>query len=140
MSIKHLVLGKPRDVRDPQLFHKISLVAFRAARFWWNKRHGPGGWIRASLVHGVALVLCIMILGIVVTEKFTEGGWKTLAVTAVLVGLCFLIRKHYRGVRDRLTNLSAILTDLPLSAKAGAAPFDLDAGRQMVVLPVRVSE
>ncbi|MDE3083671.1 MAG: APC family permease [Verrucomicrobiota bacterium] len=30
MRIKHLLLGKPRDVRDPHLFHKISLIAILA--------------------------------------------------------------------------------------------------------------
>ena len=30
MRIKHLLLGKPRDVRDPHLFHRISLVAILA--------------------------------------------------------------------------------------------------------------
>src|SRR5580693_9866858 len=30
MNIKHLLLGKPRDVHDPHLFHKISLIAFLA--------------------------------------------------------------------------------------------------------------
>src|SRR5579871_2838621 len=30
MRLKHLLLGKPRDVHDPHLFHKISLIAFLA--------------------------------------------------------------------------------------------------------------
>src|SRR3954463_2358679 len=29
-TIKQLVLGKPRDIRDPDVFHKISLAAFLA--------------------------------------------------------------------------------------------------------------
>ncbi|UPT75310.1 MAG: hypothetical protein M0D55_06345 [Elusimicrobiota bacterium] len=28
--IKQLLLGKPRDIRDPDVFHKVSLAAFLA--------------------------------------------------------------------------------------------------------------
>ena len=38
-------------------------------------------------------------------EKFGEGGWLTLLVTAGVVTLCFVIRGHYRQVRMRLTHL-----------------------------------
>jgi hypothetical protein len=29
-SLTRLVLGKPRDVNDPKIFHRVSLVAFLA--------------------------------------------------------------------------------------------------------------
>src|SRR5207302_519212 len=29
-KFKELVLGKPRDIKDPQIFHRVSLVAFLA--------------------------------------------------------------------------------------------------------------
>src|ERR1700752_3765891 len=29
-KIKELVLGKPRDIKDPNIFHRVSLVAFLA--------------------------------------------------------------------------------------------------------------
>ena len=38
------------------------------------------------------------ILADTIVEKFEQGGWITLAVTGLLVALCFLIRRHYRSV------------------------------------------
>src|SRR6202521_5022924 len=29
-TFTHLIIGKPRDVRDPEIFHSLSLVAFLA--------------------------------------------------------------------------------------------------------------
>jgi amino acid transporter len=62
-------------------------------------------WARRLATFLVGFLLCATILAITVVEKFGEGGWLTLVVTAVVVGLCFLIRRHYRGVRSRLLSL-----------------------------------
>ena len=54
------------------------------------------------------------ILAITSVEKFTEGGWITLAVTGALVALCFVIRGHYRTVGVKLEELYAQLGSLPV--------------------------
>lgn len=68
-------------------------------------------------------VLCAVILGVTVVEKFALGGWLTLVVTGSLVGLCFLIRRHYRDVAARLAALDATLMSVPASGPpASGAP------------------
>lgn len=64
-----------------------------------------------------ALVLCVTILVITILEKFTEGGWVTLMVTAGLVALCLFIKGHYRDVFQSIKKLD---TDLP-------SPIEVDA-------------
>jgi amino acid transporter len=118
------------------VFLTFSLSQLGMCRFWWHERRARADWKRAMPVHALALILCVVILCIVVAEKFTEGGWMTLVVTAVLISLCFLIRKHYRGVRAKLADLSAILTDLPIPPGTGAKVLELDPGRQTAVLLV----
>src|SRR6185369_10911511 len=34
-------------------------------------------------------------LTVTVIEKIGEGGWVTLVITACLVGVCFLVKRHY---------------------------------------------
>jgi amino acid transporter len=118
------------------VFVTFSLSQLGMCRFWVQERKEHHGWIRAFLLHLLALALCVIILVIVVFEKFTEGGWMTLAVTSALVGLCFLIRKHYLGVRARLTDLSRILSDLPIPAQAEEAPLEMSPKKQTAVLLV----
>jgi hypothetical protein len=48
-----------------------------------------------------------------VYEKGGQGGWVTIVVTGLVVGGCFLIRRHYRSVRGNLKRLDAILEVLP---------------------------
>ncbi len=53
----------------------------------------------------MGFALCATILIITVLEKFKEGGWITLLCTGAVIGLCFVIRGHYRRVRYRLAAL-----------------------------------
>jgi hypothetical protein len=118
------------------VFVTFSLSQLGMCRFWVQERKEHHGWIRSFLLHLLALALCVIILVIVVYEKFTEGGWMTLVVTSALVGLCFLIRKHYLGVRARLTDLSRILSDLPIPPQADVTPLEMMPNKQTAVLLV----
>jgi hypothetical protein len=52
-----------------------------------------------------------VILAITVFEKFTEGGWLTLLITALVTGLSFLIKRHYGLVVRAIRRLDRELPD-----------------------------
>lgn len=54
-------------------------------------------------------------------EKFGQGGWVTLALTAALVALCVWIRRHYRRVQESVRSLDEVLAGVHDTA-AGVAP------------------
>jgi hypothetical protein len=109
------------------VFITFSLSQAAMIRYWWSERRNPPepgskhSWKNQLLVHGIGLLLCATILVVNVAEKFTEGGWVTLAVTAAVVALCFLIRRHYVNVRKSLTSLDVVMQALPRNA-TGPAP------------------
>ena len=73
-----------------------------------------GNWRRAIFVHGLAALVCGMILVVTLVEKFTEGGWITMVITSALVLLCMIIRVHYRAVGAKVAQLSRELAlDVP---------------------------
>jgi hypothetical protein len=45
--------------------------------------------------------------------KFKEGGWLTLAATIICISFCFLIRHHYRRVARRIQEIDRALEDIP---------------------------
>ena len=108
------------------VFITFSLSMFAMMRFWLRARHQtvPLPWLRRSLVFALGFLLCITILAIAIFERFTKGGWVTLAVTGTLVVLCFVIRKHYRTTYAKLGQLYDELKTLP--ADASAVPRALD--------------
>jgi hypothetical protein len=93
------------------VFVTFSLSQFAMLRYWW-KTKGEGRK-RGYVIHGVALALCLAILVGTVYEKGEQGGWVTIVVTTLVVGLCFLIRRHYRAVQTNLKRLDTILEVLP---------------------------
>jgi len=101
----HGDVGKIVVMYSINVFLTFSLSLFAMARKTLAERRLMPGWIRKAAVFVVGFLLCATILAITVFEKFGEGGWLTLVVTALVVALCFVIRGHYRQVRLKLTTL-----------------------------------
>ncbi|MBI5069106.1 MAG: APC family permease [Deltaproteobacteria bacterium] len=98
------------------VFLTFSLSQAGMVRFFWRRRTGGRG--RGLWLHGVAFTLCAGILTGIVYEKFGTGGWITLLVTWVVVGVCWLVRRHYRDVQAGLRRLDTVLTAVAQSTPA----------------------
>ncbi|HTP52394.1 MAG TPA: APC family permease [Anaeromyxobacteraceae bacterium] len=106
------------------VFLTFSLSEMGMVRYWIRERTKYPDWYRHIVIHIIGLVLCLSILVVAVAEKFAEGGWITLVTTAILIGLAFLIRRHYVGVRKSLRRLDEIMTGLPVQGTAEVRPLD----------------
>src|SRR6266550_5696666 len=97
--LKQLLLGKPRDIRDPDVFHKISLAAFLAwvglgADGLSSSAYGPDEAYRALGAHThLALLLVVMTAATIfvisiaysnLIEHFPGGGGGYLVATKLL--------------------------------------------------------
>jgi amino acid transporter len=106
------------------VFLTFSLSEFGMSRFWIKHRADhPREWKRHLPVHLTGLTLCLTILTVTVIEKFAEGGWITLLITGCVLGLCFLIKRHYNLVIKALRQLDLDLPspdDIEGSAEAAA--------------------
>ena len=101
----HGDVGKIVVMYSINVFLTFSLSLFGMAKKTIAERARTPGWGRKAALFVTGFALCFTILAITVYEKFGEGGWLTLLVTAGVVILCFVIRAHYRQVRMRLANL-----------------------------------
>jgi hypothetical protein len=97
------------------VFLTFSLSESAMVRYWIRHRKKYPDWSRHILIHIIGLTMCLTILCVNVYEKFSEGGWLTLTVTAVLIGVCFWIKSHYGEVRQSLKRLDEVLGSLPLT-------------------------
>jgi amino acid transporter len=93
------------------VFVTFSLSQLAMLRYW--RRTRTAGRRRGLAIHGLAFALCAAILAGTIYEKGGQGGWITVAVTGLVIGLCFLVRRHYRAVQASLKRLDAILEVLP---------------------------
>ena len=99
------------------VFVTFSLSQAAMLRFEWSSREK--GRKRGLALHAIAFLLCAGILAGIVWQKFGQGGWITIVVTGLVVGLCYWVRAHYREVQAGLGRLDAVLAALP-EAPAGA--------------------
>jgi amino acid transporter len=93
-----------------------------------------GKWKRAVFVHSLAASVCAMVLIVTLIEKFTEGGWLTSVITATLVVVCVLIRRHYRQVGRKVAQLSAELALDGVPAVETPPPAELDPTKPTAVV------
>lgn len=104
------------------VFVTFSLSQLGMSRFYIRRRREDPDWIRHLIVHLVGLALCASILIITTVEKFTEGGWMTLLITSIVVGICYLIHSHYKTVRNGIAELDKTLLDFPLTGPVNNNP------------------
>jgi len=105
------------------VFVTFSLSQLGMTRFSWARRKRKGQGVVPILLHSFSFILCMGILVAVVILKFEQGAWVTIFVTGVLIILCLLIQRHYRRVREKLTELNAQLGDM--QTLAGTAPAEV---------------
>jgi amino acid transporter len=123
-------VGKLVVMYSINVFLTFSLSEFGMSKFWIQHRaEHAKEWKRHLPVHLTGLTLCLTILVVTVMEKFREGGWLTLVITGLLVGLCRLIKRHYERVVRAIRALDA---DFP-------APEDIEGSVEAAVarLPER---
>ncbi len=109
------------------VFLTFSLSETSMVRYWIRGRKKYPDWYRHIAIHVIGLVLCVSILTVNVYEKFSEGGWLTLTVTAALVAVCFWIKRHYAYVRGLLARLDDVLGALPTAPKNPPPALDPSA-------------
>lgn len=107
-SVHHIVVMYSINV-----FLTFSMTELSMCKLWIEERKKRADWKRKIRIHVVGLAMCLTILSVTVIEKFNIGGWITLAVTSLVILLCFLIRRRYDLVNAKLASLYQRLLDTP---------------------------
>ncbi|MDD1663643.1 MAG: APC family permease [Methanomicrobiales archaeon] len=106
------------------VFITFSLSEFGMSRFFYTHRREDPLWSRHIVIHLTGLVLCATILSITIFEKFAEGAWLTILITSSVIGVCFLIRRHYHKVTEGIHRLDYHLNNVPAAGTVNTDPVD----------------
>jgi amino acid transporter len=106
------------------VFATFSLSQLGMARFYIKNRRKEKKWKQHLPIHIVGLALCLTILIITTLEKFTAGGWLTLVITSVFIGLCYMVRGHYNRVNESIRELDEMLLNIPTTGPGNQEPID----------------
>lgn len=87
------------------VFITFALSLLGLTIYWWKQRRDIAHAHRRLALAAFALVIVLSILGVIVVERFLQGGSVTLVITASVVGVGLLIRRHYSRIRERTVAL-----------------------------------
>lgn len=104
------------------VFLTFSLSESGMVRYWAQHRKEYRDWKRHIAIHLTGLILCLSILTAMIVEKFTEGGWVTMVITASFILLCYMVRSHYDQVRNALKGLDETLINIPFQPDLNPVP------------------
>jgi amino acid transporter len=107
------------------VFVTFSLSQAGMVRFWIGGRKELKDWKHNLPINAIGMVMCIAILAVTVYEKFLEGGYLTVLITAAAVIVCMFIRRHYDAVQSSLSHLDQLFSEIPIDpAKEELGPCD----------------
>ncbi|MCG3126978.1 MAG: hypothetical protein CHACPFDD_01834 [Phycisphaerae bacterium] len=118
------------------VFLTFSLSQLGMLKHWMSEWLERKRWNRDLLIHLLGFAVCFSILGVMIFEKFTEGGWITVLITLGLVGLCGLIRWHYRNATIMVRAVDRKLANVPKFLKPDKPEPVWDAARPTAILLV----
>jgi len=121
------------------VFITFTLSQMGMVRHWWQERRNVPTWKTKLAINGVGTALTAFILVTLSALKFFEGGWITLLVTAVVVGVAFLVKRHYNQTSLDLRHLDDLVgaaeVDKPLlGASQKPAPVRDPKAKTAIVL------
>ncbi|HEV2328277.1 MAG TPA: APC family permease [Verrucomicrobiae bacterium] len=91
------------------VFITFSLSQLGMVRHWWQLRAQEPKWGRKIVINGMGLFLTGSILISLCLVKFFEGGWVTLLVTGILVGVAFWVKRYYGKTQKKLERLNELV-------------------------------
>jgi hypothetical protein len=117
------------------VFLTFSLSLLGLCIYWWQNRFDESQWQRRFFLSLLGLSVCVGILLITLVEKFTEGGWITVVITSLVVGFCWLIRRHYDEVNARLVQADKLFATKS-TWEDQVSPPPLDASQPTAIFVV----
>jgi amino acid transporter len=108
----------------------ITFVLSQAGlvRYWWENKSRVEHWKRRFLTASTALLLCAFILVMVTVIKFFQGGWITLIILLLLIGLAMLVRRHYDTIGKVLKRMDNLVQAARMSSNGNS--FDRIMGHE----------
>jgi amino acid transporter len=82
------------------VFLSLALAKVGLLRHWWSLRHKSDDWLVRIVIAAAGFLVAAGILAVTLTERFFEGGWATLTLTLLVIGVCLVIRRHYEWIDE----------------------------------------
>jgi amino acid transporter len=101
------------------VFLTFAISLFGLCLYWWRHRGDLEHWLRRFLLSLCGFVICAGILAVLLVNRFTEGGWATAFIIALIAGMCVVVRNHYRDTKNAIHAVDQVFANQPFGPQAG---------------------
>jgi len=84
--------------------------------YWVGARKTDSRWVKRLALSVLGLAVTLGILVVTVVEKFTEGGWVTVAITTLVIVFGLVIQHHYAETKRRIRKFDAVFEEQPFGS------------------------
>lgn len=106
------------------VFITFSLSLYGLCVHWWQSRRDVKNWKSRIALSLLGFIVTTGILLVTLIEKFGEGGWITLAVTAGVIASCAYIKNHYNQVDEQLRVVDKLFATGPIPPDTRVLPLN----------------
>jgi amino acid transporter len=83
------------------VFTSFTISQAGMVRRWWRLRED--GWRRGLTINTVGAITTLVVLGIIIFEKFAFGAWIVLVLIPIIIVMFLAIHKHYVATARQLS-------------------------------------
>ncbi len=123
------------------VFITFSISLASMIKHTYTTRFEHLDWKKNIAVHSLGFLLCFSILLVMLVDKFAQGGWLTMVITGCCIGICVMIRNHYKFIAQRIKHIESrimkVVVPSPQLAEIKNRPLpDFDAKKPTAVILV----
>src|SRR6266487_712195 len=109
------------------VFLTFSLSLLGLCIYWVGARNTDSRWVKRLALSVLGLAVTLGILVVTVVEKFTEGGWVTMAITTLVIAIGLVIQHHYEEAKRRIRKFDAVFEEQPFGSVAKPPKLEPEA-------------
>ncbi len=109
-------------VYSTSVFLTFATTLFALGKYWIQE-HSQKGAIVHIILSVFGLIICLTILITLLATRFFQGAWLCVVVIAAIFALCYRIKKYYRRLERKLSQVKRALK--PTDIKP-AEPTEID--------------
>jgi amino acid transporter len=106
------------------VFLTFSFSLLGLCIYWWKMRAKDRRWMRRLMLSATGFAVTSGILCVTLFEKFTEGGWVTVLITSLVIGMGLIIQHHYSEAKKKLSGIDDLFANQPFGSAVGSPKLD----------------
>ena len=107
------------------VFLTFAIALFGLCVYWWRRR-AERKWLARLSLSATGFLVCVVILAMLLLQKFLEGGWVAALIIGAIIACCIVIRNHYNWTKLQIRKIDEVFVTMPFGSVTNPPKPDPD--------------